>query len=109
MEPDENRSLVLGLGGENIRADFAEARIRLGPPGTPEAEWIEWRTEIGFVRQWRATWPVLLGQRGFFDQFTVTMNRLARAVALTSKEDFDERFPPELTTTDPIPPPRFTP
>lgn len=109
VEPDDNRSIVLGLGGQNIRVEFADARIRLGPPGTAESDWIEWQTEIGFVRQWRATWPVLLGQRGFFDQFTVTMNRLARAVALTSKEEFDERFPPEPVTEAPNPPPRFRP
>jgi len=33
-----------------------------------------------------------LGQRGFFDQFTVTMNRQAQTVAIEDWRAFDDRF-----------------
>lgn len=93
VEPDPDREIVLGIGGHSIRVRFADVTLHLGPPDRPEEEWLEWQAEVGFVEHWRATWPVLLGQRGFFDRFTVTMNRGAQSVAVTAFEDFDERFP----------------
>lgn len=35
---------------------------------------------------------LLLGQRGFFDQFTVTLSRFAQAFAIEPIETFDDRF-----------------
>lgn len=106
VEPDANRQLTLGMGGENLEVRFADASLHLGPPDRPEDEWGSWSFEIGFVEHWRATWPVVLGQRGFFDHFTVTMQRGAQALALTPPEDFDERFPGR-PAPPPVPPPRF--
>ena len=106
VEPDEEREIPLGIGGENVRVRFADVRIHLGPVDRAEDEWLEWSAEVGFVQHWRATWPIVLGQRGLFDQFTVTMNRGAQAMTLTAYEDFDQRFPVPLAP-DPIPPPRF--
>lgn len=96
VEPDERREIVLGIGGENLRVRFADVTIHLGPAHQDEVHWGEWQAEVGFVERWRATWPVLLGQRGFFDQFTVTLNRGAQAFALTAVDDFDQRFPVPL-------------
>lgn len=92
VEPDKDREIVLGIGGENVRVRFADITLHLGPMSHSEGDWVEWQAEVGFVERWRASWPVLLGQRGFFDQFTVTMNRSAQALAITALNEFDQRY-----------------
>jgi hypothetical protein len=96
VEPDEDRELVLGIGGQNLRVRFADVTLHLGPHDRPEEEWLDWQAEVGFIDHWRAGWAVILGQRGFFDRFTVTMNRGAQALAVTDFDDFDGRFPPSV-------------
>jgi hypothetical protein len=65
--------------------------LRLAPePGRPG--W-EWRAEVGFFNEWTsAPWQVLLGQVGFFDQFTVTFSRSSLQLAIEGAERFDGRF-----------------
>jgi hypothetical protein len=41
---------------------------------------------------------VILGQRGFFDRFTVTLNRQAQAVAVEDWHAFDDRFDIQYVT-----------
>lgn len=108
VDPDDGPEITLGIGGENMRVRFADVRLQLGPPDRPEAEWAQWDAAVGFVDHWRASWPVVLGQRGFFDQFTVTMNRVAQAAALTQVEDFDSRFAAVVAPRT-VQPPRFRP
>jgi hypothetical protein len=69
----------------------AEVTLRLAPePGLPG--WA-WRAEVGFFNEWTsAPWQVLLGQVGFFDQFTVTFSRTALQLAIEGAERFDDRF-----------------
>jgi hypothetical protein len=45
-----------------------------------------------FFTQWEPPWGLLLGQIGFFDRFTVTMNRISQASALEAVDEFDRRF-----------------
>ncbi len=52
----------------------------------------DWDAEVGFLTTWEPAWPVLMGQTGFFDQFTVTMHRSAHALVVEPWEVFDERF-----------------
>jgi hypothetical protein len=47
---------------------------------------------VGFVDHWRPTFVMILGQRGFFDQFTVTMSSFALHTAIEPVEEFDTRF-----------------
>lgn len=49
----------------------------------------------GFVREWKPTRPMILGQRGFFDQFTVTMSGHAQHVSVEGRLTFDLRFQPD--------------
>ncbi len=35
---------------------------------------------------------MLLGQRGFLDQFTVSMSQFAQLTAVEEREEFDKRF-----------------
>lgn len=82
----------LGIGGETIRVGFVDLSIRLHPDGGGDDEYVEWDCEVGLVSQWKPTFPVILGQRGFFDRFTVTLNRQAQAVAVENWDAFDDRF-----------------
>jgi hypothetical protein len=80
------------MGGESISAAPADVDLRFGPSDVSEDQWHQWNAEVGVVHRWRAVWPIVLGQRGSFDEFTVTMNRHAQMLAVTAREDFDQRF-----------------
>jgi hypothetical protein len=68
--------------------------LRLSPEldGDP----IEWRAEMDFLSELHAPWQVVLGQVGFFDQFTVTFSRAALQLAVEPMEEFDRRWGPRL-------------
>jgi hypothetical protein len=86
------RTLDLGMGGETHHVKFQNVRLRLLQPDGTDDDYMEWEGEVGFVDHWLPPWPMLLGQKGFFDKFTVSMHR---AAALTVVEDwnaFDSRF-----------------
>ncbi|MFC7358888.1 hypothetical protein [Nocardioides astragali] len=69
-----------------------DLRVRLLAPTGSDDQYIEWETEVGFVDQWRPTFLMLLGQRGFLDQFTVSMSQFAQLTAVEEREEFDKRF-----------------
>jgi hypothetical protein len=87
-----HRQLDLGIGGQTVSVWFSDLTLRLHPPGGGDDDFVEWRAEVGFVHTWRPTWPILLGQVGFFDMFTVTTSRLAQQVAVEAGDEFDRRF-----------------
>jgi hypothetical protein len=103
MEPLRLSEILRGLegrwvalkGGEVRMVHPAEVTLRLAPElGLPG---VEWRAEVGFFSQWTsAPWQVLLGQVGFFDQFTVTFSRRALQLAVEAVEEFDQRYEPAL-------------
>ena len=66
--------LLLGIGGRSVEAVFADVELRLYRDHASD-EYVAWRTEVGFLMPWDAEFFVILGQIGFYDQFTVTMNR----------------------------------
>lgn len=87
-----HRSLVLGIGGENVSVRFLDLSLRLHAPSAGDDDYVEWQTEVGFLRHWKPTWPILLGQVGFLNRFTVTMNRQCQRVAVEDWNTFDNRF-----------------
>lgn len=92
-----HKEIILGLGGDSVQVRFLDVRLRLHPPGTDNDDlYIEWEDEVGFLRHWKPTWPILAGQTGFMKRFTVTMSRLAQAVAIDDAEMFDTRHRPPL-------------
>jgi len=91
-EVDTDSPLHLGMGGENLTVYPAAVTMRFGPTDVDEDDWFEWETEIGVVERWKAQWPAVLGQRGFFDQFTVTMSRHAQLLVITDRDDLEERL-----------------
>lgn len=86
------KSVRLGIGGDTVNVRFVDLTLRLHPPGGSDDDFSEWQAEVGFVHHWRPTWPILLGQVGFFDQFTVSMSRNAQAMAVEVWNTFDSRF-----------------
>ena len=81
----------IGIGGQVADVAFYEVELGLHDPEAP-AERISWRADIGFVPRWQAEFPVVLGQVGFLDQFTVTFSRTAAMLAVEPRETFDQRF-----------------
>jgi hypothetical protein len=96
------RTLHLGIGGTSVMVEFADASLRLMAPGEAGDDvFVEWQAEVGFLQQWRPTWPMLVGQVGFFDQFTVTMSRFALQTAVEPAAAFDERY--GVPSASPVP------
>ncbi|MCA1709912.1 MAG: hypothetical protein LC808_44175 [Actinobacteria bacterium] len=82
----------LGMGGGWPAFKFVDLAVRLQHPDGEDDHYVEWEAEVGFTDKWRAPWPVLLGQHGFFDQFTVSMHRSAALTIIEEWRAFDERF-----------------
>lgn len=93
----------IGIGGQVTDVAFVEVEIGLHHPTEPE-ERVSWRTEVGFVPGWQAEFPVVLGQVGFVNRFTVTLSRSAAMLAPEAPEVVDDRFgtgrPPDSAATD---------
>jgi hypothetical protein len=91
VTPYRDDPTPLKIGGETRLVHPADVTLRLAPElGLPG--W-GWRAEVGFFNGWTsAPWQVLLGQVGFFDQFTVTFSRTVLQLAIEGAERFDDRF-----------------
>lgn len=91
VEPDAYRQVPMKIGGDIRMARPAEVTLRLAPE-QGEGH-VEWQAEVDFFTEWTSSpWQVLLGQIGFFDQFTVTFRRSARQLAIEAAEEFDRRW-----------------
>jgi hypothetical protein len=88
------RAISLGIGGGTTSVRFVDATLRLHPDGGDDDEFVSWQAEVGVLEQWRPTFQVILGQVGFMDQFTITMNRHAQELAVEEVDAYDRRFPP---------------
>lgn len=89
-----HRTISLGIGGHTVGVELIDLTLRLHPPDAPDDVYVEWLTEVGTVNEWRAPWPMVLGQVGFFDAFTVTMSRLSAELAVEDVTTYDARYPP---------------
>lgn len=91
VEPDADQQVPMRIGGDTRMARPAQVSLRLAPE--QGAGYVEWLAEVDFFTEWTSSpWQVLLGQVGFFDQFTVTLSRSARQLAIESAEEFDRRW-----------------
>ena len=77
--------LLLGVGGRAVEAIFAEVDVRLYREHDGN-DFVSWRSEVGFLKPWDPEFYVILGQVGFYDQFTVTMNRRVLTVVVQGVE-----------------------
>lgn len=101
--------VLLHIGGGPREVSFHDVSIEMYADMNSDEVLHSWNVEIGFFRTWEPPWQVLLGQVGFFDTFTVTMNRSSTTLAVEPAEVFDERFGPLYAARPPDRPPRFTP
>jgi hypothetical protein len=91
VTPDRDHPTPLKIGGETRLVHPVDVTLRLAPE--LELPGVEWQAEVGFFSEWTsAPWQVLLGQVGFFDQFTVTFSRHALQVAIEDMPTFDQRY-----------------
>jgi hypothetical protein len=90
--PDDPE-LEIVIGGRARLVRFMTVSLALMPPADVNAIPCVWEAQVGILETWEPPWPVLLGQVGFLDVFTVTMNRWARALTVESLEGWDERYP----------------
>jgi hypothetical protein len=51
------------------------------------------RTDVGFLEPWDAEFYLILGQIGFYDQFTITMNRRLLTVKVSDVETIHDGGP----------------
>ena len=84
--------LMLGIGGRSVEAVFAEVELRLYRDHSSD-DFVRWRGDVGFLTPWDAEFFVILGQSGFYDQFTVTMNRRVLTVLV---QDVEAPFLPTI-------------
>jgi hypothetical protein len=106
VTPDPNRSIRARIGGATRPVRFADVTVHLAPPdievdagGFERDRTHSWQAHVAFFETWEnPPGSVVLGQIGFLNQFTVTMNRLSQAFAITDVNDFDQRYnsPPRL-------------
>ncbi|MGA2165939.1 MAG: hypothetical protein ABSH36_15945 [Solirubrobacteraceae bacterium] len=80
------------VGGRVLTARYKTIGLRLHPSDAEEGGYRQWHAQVGFVQDWHSDGFVLLGSVGFLDQFTATASRFAQAVAVESRDTFDERF-----------------
>jgi hypothetical protein len=90
----------LGIGGGTPLLKFVDLAVRLQHPDGDDDHYAEWTAEVGFSEKWTAPWPILLGQVGFFDAFTVSMHRSAALTVIEEWGRFDERFGIQVTEAD---------
>ena len=115
-ELDPRRECSIRIAGAPRRVRFADVSLRLCSPaarfGDPAPEIVaEWQTQVGFFLDWSdPPWTVILGQCGFFDEFTVVMSRLSQRLTIESATFHDECYPPGSMAQEPDPQqPRFRP
>lgn len=84
--------VAIGIGGDTIQVGLVPATLRLHTPDESMDDYVEWETEIGVVDRWKPSWSVLLGQIGFLDRWTVTMQRSANTLVVEEWDAFDKRF-----------------
>ena len=79
----------IGIGGGFVETRFVEVT---GFLHSPDSDPVAWTLDVGFIDAWRPLYSCILGNVGFFDQFTVTLSRLSQATVIEPAGTFDERF-----------------
>lgn len=98
VDLDNAETMVIRIGGAPRTIAFGRVCLRMYQhvDSQDEPPLVEWTAEVGFIRAWEPPWSIVLGQRGFFDQFTVTLGRIAMSLAIEGPEAFDSRFEPYI-------------
>ena len=95
--------VTVRIGGGPQRVRFATVQLALFRDLLDDDDrepLAEWEATVGFFNKWEPPWSVVLGQRGFFDRFTVTMHRAVPALVVDRYEAFDEQFGRQIDEAD---------
>ncbi len=99
IDLDENEGETShAVGGRVVTARYKTVNLRLHSNDAEAGDYREWQAQVGFIEGWHSDGLVLLGSVGFLDRFTVTASRFAQAIAVESRDAFDERFGAVLST-----------
>jgi hypothetical protein len=80
--------LALGIGGQSVEAVFSTVELHLYREHDGD-DYVRWTAEVGFVEPWAGEFFLILGQTGFYDEFTVAMNRRLLTVLVQDVEALD--------------------
>jgi hypothetical protein len=72
----------LGIGGGSGAVPVFDVELELRPPAGETTLPIRWHCHLGARSSWRLPFAVLLGQRGWFDQFPSTIDAFGTGVDL---------------------------
>lgn len=101
----------IGIGGGKRVVRFATVRVQLFQSVVDDdADPLDdWETEVGFFSAWEPAWAAILGGIGFFDRFTIVMNRAVPALAVEPWDHFDNTYGSVVQETSDERQPRFRP
>jgi len=74
--------IPLGIGGGFDRIPVFRVVLQLRSPGEEQTETLPWDLDLGARKRWRLPFAVLLGQRGWFDQFPTRIDARRSEVEL---------------------------
>lgn len=88
------------VGGAPRDIVVVQVTVRLCDPqladedgGCGDGNSLEWPAEVGFFERWDdPPFSIILGQVGFFDEFTVVMSRFSQVAVLEPREFLDDRY-----------------
>ena len=100
----------IGIGGSVRKIRVAEVTLQMYADilddDAPALD--EWRADVGFFNEWSPPWAMVLGRRGFFERYTVTMHGGIPALVVDSYDTFDQQYGVRLAGWEPKQP-RFRP
>jgi hypothetical protein len=101
VEPDPSSEITVSIGQRPRKVRFADAMLRISPfAADPFESHYEWQAYIGFFDHWEPTWGLLLGQRGFFEEFSVTMSRYTQMMVLEPYDAMEQRFASQISAAE---------
>ena len=74
--------MPLGLGSNFGNVPVFEVELALRPPSDVLGPPVTWRLHLGARAQWRLPFPVLFGQRGWFEHFATIIDGHASTVRI---------------------------
>jgi hypothetical protein len=84
------RRQTIRIGGAARNVVFEDVELELlSPDGTGS---ICWRTEVGFMDWSDPPWLIILGQRGFWDRYSVCMSRLSQSITVHHRDHYDQTY-----------------
>lgn len=90
---DDDLCHRIRIAGATRVVSFHEVSMGIRPHLSSGDPHQRWSAKVGFIKSsWEPPW-MILGQVGFFDHFTITMQAEVGAMAIEEPKKFRQRFP----------------